>query len=443
MMKYVSWLLVLVPMVLISCNEDGLNESGFVAGETFTNSNIRVVFTDTMTVEVSTIKFDSIITSEASRILVGKYKDPVFGIVKSAGYFELQPLTYSIATEAEYDSIALLLKYDNYYYNDTTVSNTLHIRRLTERLRPHDGSDFYNTSNIASDTTDLAVFSYYPRPLEGDTLEIKLADDFGKELFEQLQGKLIVNSDEFTEHLKGLAIQPGAADNGAVVGFAFRSGESFMRLYYSVSDEDEQVQDYMDFEINTAQDPIPFFNRITAEMPNEYLELLTDNEISLNSSVAGNQSFIQAGVGIATKIQFPHIKSIYNLPGKGTLLDAVLKIKPAPGSYDKHLLLRESINVFLGDRNNEISGQLTVTTDIPLSGTLNRENEEFNNIYYEISIGSYIEGLLTAERDTDISLILIPDDYSATTDRIVLNGPTGKEFSTSLELTYAIYNEDE
>jgi hypothetical protein len=148
-------------------------------------------------------------------------------------------------------------------------------------------------------------------------------------------------------------------------------------------------------------------------------------------------------VGIATKIQFPHIKSIYNLPGKGTLLDAVLKIKPAPGSYDKHLLLRESINVFLGDRNNKISGQLTVTADIPLSGTLNRENEEFNNIYYEISIGSYIEGLLTAERDTDISLILIPDDYSATTDRIVLNGPDGKEFSTSLELTYAIYNEDE
>lgn len=438
-----AWLSVWVPMVFLSCNTDGLNESDFVAGESFTNSNIRVIFTDTMTVEVSTVKFDSIITSDASRILVGQYTDPVFGTIKSSGYFELLPSTYSINSEAEYDSIALYLKYDAYYYNDTTVSNTIHIRRLTQKLRPNDGSDFYNTSNIALDSTDLAIFSYYPRPLEGDTLEIKLADDFGNKLFEQLQQKSIVNADEFTEYLKGLVVQPGAGDNGAVVGFVFKSGESFMRLYYSVSDEDTQVQEYKDFEINTRQEPIPFFNRITAESPSEYLELLTDNEISLSSYEAGNQSFVMSGVGIATKIQFPHLASLNNLPGKGTLLDAVLKIKPAPGSYDKDLLLRESINVFLGDRKNEIIGQLSVKNDALFSGSLNWEDEEFSNIYYEIPIGSYIEGLLNAGYDTGFYLFLVPDDYNAAVDRMILSAPDGTEFSTSLQLTYAIYNEDE
>ena len=442
-MKYIASLSVWVPMVLISCNADGLNESEFVAGETFTDSNIRVIFTDTMTVEVSTIKFDSLITSDASRILVGQYTDPVFGTIKSSGYFELLPSTYSINSEAEYDSIAFYLKYDAYYYSDTTVSNTIHIRRLTEKLRPHDGSDFYNTSNIALDSTDLAIFSYYPRPLEGDTLEIKLADDFGNELFEQLQQKSIVNADEFTEYLKGLVVQPGAGDNGAVVGFAFKSGESFMRLYYSVSEEDIPVQEYKDFEINTTQEPIPFFNRITAEMPNEYLELLTDSQISLKSSEVGNQSFIQSGVGIATKIQFPHLASLNNLPGKGTLLDAVLQIKPAPGSYDKDLLLRESINVFLGDRKHDIIGNLSIKNDALFSGSLNWQDEEFSNIYYEISIGSYIEGLLNAGYDTGFYLFLVPDDYNAAVDRMVLSAPDGEEFSTSLQLTYAVYNEDE
>ena len=79
----------------------------------------------------------------------------------------------------------------------------------------------------------------------------------------------------------------------------------------------------------------------------------------------------------------------------------------------------------------------------PVYGILNRDNEEFNNIYYEISLGSYLEELLTTDRDTEDALILLPANYNSTVDRFVLTGMDGSEYSTVLELIYAIYDEDD
>ncbi|NNE77497.1 MAG: DUF4270 family protein, partial [Pricia sp.] len=331
-------------MLCLSCSEDALNDSDFVAGETFTDSNIRVLLVDTLTVETSTMKFDSIITSTTTRMLVGKYTDPVFGTVQSSNYAELLPSTYILDTEAIYDSIVFYLKYDGYYYNDTLQTNGIHVKKLNEHLKPEDGENFYNTSTISYTDEDLGYINFTPRPLQTDSLTIRLNDSFGTALFQNLQNKTLTNSDEFTEYFMGVAFIPDVADNGSILGFSLSS--SFMRLYFSKAEEDEQEQDYIDFIINTADSPIPFFNQITAEEPNDYLKRLTDQEINLSSSESENQSYIQSGIGIATRIQFPHIKSIYDIPGQGTILDAVLKIKPTEGSYNDQLLLRDNLSVY-------------------------------------------------------------------------------------------------
>ncbi|WKX74652.1 DUF4270 family protein [Zobellia laminariae] len=167
-------------LILISCSTDAINSSDFEAGDTFTDSDIRVVQLDTMTVDFSTMKFDSIDTSQSARMLVGKYRDPVFGAVKTASYMELIPSSYYIDADAEYDSITFLLRPDNYYYNDTLQLNTIHIKQLTESLKPADGINFYNTSTIGFENEDLGTLAYYPRPLATDSLEIKLTDTLDK-----------------------------------------------------------------------------------------------------------------------------------------------------------------------------------------------------------------------------------------------------------------------
>ena len=443
-MKKYSWLIgvILGLLFFIACSEDTLNNSDFVAGEVFTDSNIRVVLVDTMTVEISTMKFDSIVTSASERILIGKYTDPVFGVVKSSTYLGILPTSYTIDTEAEYDSIVLFLKYDQYYYNDTIQTNTIHVKRLTGNFTAGENSSFYNTSSIVNDENDLGSLSFQPRPLSSDSIQIKISDNLGKEFFNNFQSKTITNNDEFKAEFKGLTIQPGENDNGSVIGFSKATDGFYLRLYYSTDEVDDRVQSHIDFTLNISDSPNHFFNQILAEEPIDYLKTLTDEEISLNSNDSGNQSFIQSGVGIATKIKFPFIKTINNLNGQGTLLNAVLKIKPAIGSYNDYLQLREQLSVYLVDTNNSLTAQLYLADSSEASAILNKDDEEFNDVYYKIPLASYIENILTTERNSDESLLLFPSDYSDTVDRFILNGNNISNYKTILELTYAIYDED-
>jgi hypothetical protein len=125
------------------------------------------------------------------------------------------------------------------------------------------------------------------------------------------------------------------------------------------------------------------------------------------------------------------------------LLKAVLKIKPARGSYDDALQLRDTLSLFMVDQNNDVTTQLLGTDSSGIQAILNRDGEEFNNIYYEIPLTSYIEEILLTDLETEDAIILLPENYNSTVDRFVLIGNDGTNQGIKLELTYAIYDEDE
>ncbi|WP_420400766.1 DUF4270 family protein [Flagellimonas sp.] len=442
-MKNALWILFPFLAGLLSCNDENLNESDFLAGEAFTDSNVRVVLIDTLTIDMSTLKMDSIVTSQATRMLVGQYSDPVFGTVRAASHMGLIPSEYAIDVEAEYDSITLHLNFDGYYNNDTTLTNTIHVKRLLKTLRPAEGDNFYNTSTVEYFDEDLGIFTYDPRPIEADTLEVKLDDALGQDLFGKLQDNLITNADEFVDYFKGIALLPGMDDDGSVIGFSKEIGASFIRIHFGIAEEDERTLDHIDLQLNLNDTPVPFFNQISAEAPIDPLQTLTDQEINLSSHDAAGQSFIQSGLGITTRVEFPSLKSIYEINGQGTIMDAILKIKPVAGSYNDELILRDGFSVFIVDRNNDVIAQLAIDEIFPVTGVLNRDNEEFNDIFYEISLVNYLDELLQAEYETGEALILLPEDFGSTVDRFVLNGAGSAEHNAQLELTYAIYDEDD
>ncbi|SIR01472.1 DUF4270 family protein [Maribacter ulvicola] len=421
-----------------SCSDDIYNNSEFVAGETFTDSNIRLILIDTLTVSTSTMKFDSLVTSESTRILAGKYTDEVFGTVTASSYMQFLPKSYTIDSEAVFDSIVMVLSYDNYYYNDTLQKNTLRIKKIAENLNPESDDYFYNTSSISYDEADLGFHEYNPRPLAGDSIIIKLVDDFGTDVFSKLQEKKIINSDEYRDYFKGIGILPDDTDNGSIIGFSKSSENTYMRLYYSTDTEYESKQDYLDIQLNALTSPIPFFNSITAEDPISPLQTLTNSKINLESSDSYNQSYVQSGVGIAMRIQFPSILSLYDIPGNGTILDGTLKIRPVAQSYNDNLKLRDTLAVYVVNQKNELTETLSTTS----YAILNRDNQEFNDIYYEIPLAYYLEELQLRDRDLDDALILLPTDYNTSVDRFIMSGNGNEENETILELTYGIYDED-
>ena len=166
--------------------------------------------------------------------------------------------------------------------------------------------------------------TYRPRPNESDTIAIKINDVFGEAIFNKFQTKSITNTDEFKDYFKGIKLQPGE-NNGSVIGFSTDNDACIIRLFYSVPEQTGNKQSYIDLKISKSSGHPTFFNQITAENPNEYLQLLTDQEESISSLISENQTFLQSGIGITTLIKFPNVKSLYDISGKGTVLEATLK----------------------------------------------------------------------------------------------------------------------
>ncbi|GAB5475090.1 MAG: hypothetical protein Mars2KO_31890 [Maribacter sp.] len=441
------FLAISISALIAACTIDRSEFPSLEVGQDFTDSNVRVLVLDSFTVKLSTFKFDSINTSSSERLLVGSYKDEYFGEVKSAAFFELTRSTtesttniYDLPEDAELDSIALILGYDRYFYNDTTSVSQINVHLIQEDVEPEDDI-FYNTSTLKFDSVPLTTRNYFPEPFDEDSLHISIPFEFGRNIFDLLQGNDINDTDELREVLKGFSLQPGSLDNGAVIGFSRGSENTYLRFFYSVPEEFEDDEQSFDLVINPFPEFPIAFNSITSMIDSTDLEGLIDQEIEISSTESDNLAYIQSGTGYAVKVEFPSIKDIFDVPGSGTLLKATLRIKPLRTSYNDFTTLRDSLVVSFLDRNNLAGAQLE-NSNGRVFGRLIGENEEFLDVTYEIPVDRYIDFKLNEIREGDDALVLFLNEFNSTINRVVLQGEENRDFKASLELTYAIYDDE-
>ena len=139
-----------------------------------------------------------------------------------------------------------------------------------------------------------------------------------------------------------------------------------------------------------------------------------------------------------TKIEFPTIKDIYDIGREGTILDAVLYIEPNTVSHSDLQPLSESLLLYTIDQNNDLASQISNSSDV-VSGTLSTDNSEFNLITYEVPVIDFIDQKLSESPETEDALILIPNDYNSTINKIIFNDAERSSYNTRLVITYAIY----
>lgn len=437
-MKLLFWSLTF-SLMLISCSTEDRETPTLEVGQEFTDTNVRVVTIDTFSVRLSTFKFDSINSSSNNRLLVGKYQDQIFGEVFSESYFELSATNYSLPDDAELDSIALILGYDRYFYNDTTQISQISIHQLLEDLEPEEDV-FYNTSRLKFDSVPVITRRYFPEPFDEDSLHISIPKQFGQEIFDLIQENDINDDDDLREIFKGFTLQPDLDIDGAVIGFSRNPERTYLRFFYSVSEEFGDDEDTFDLFINGNIGLPRAFNHIQSNVNGTPLEVLTEQDINLSSSDSGDLSYIQSGTGYATKIEFPTIRSIDELQGTGTVLGATLQLKPPRDSFGDTLPIKDSLNVQIVNSKNVIT-EVLVNGNGAVLGTLNQENLEFNDFFYQIPIGVFIDRELAEAPIIEDALVVFPNNYNETVDRIVLEGEGSSDFEAKLLLTYAIYDE--
>jgi hypothetical protein len=425
-----------------SCNSD-VDTGNFVVGADYLAISNNVVQIDTMSVDVSTIKLDSLVTSGQNRILVGYYVDPVFGKIISDSYFQLYGSNYSLYTDYSdtessnyvFDSIRMVMKLDKYYYGDTTKSYTFSIHKLKEKVKAslEDGT-FHNDSSLSYENSSVGTISFKPKPNSQDSVSVVLSDDFGKALFQKIKKKEILNSDEFSEYLKGFVLKVDKSSSSSIIGFNLSSE---LRLYYSKYLSTSETSLVMSFGV---LDVSKQFNAISSNKNGSLLEGIPASPGKLLSIKTANQSFIQSGTGVSCRIDFPNIKQLKYLYDNGAIVDAQLSIKPVNNTYSDSYPLPDSLQVYVSDSSNRIKRTLATAAGMPIYAILNKSNDEFNEkTAYTISIGAFLQSEMIKASDSRSSLILVAPNVGKAIDRVVLADQKTKKNTLQLKIFYISY----
>lgn len=435
---------MLFVLSLFSCGTD-TDTGEFTVGSDYLALSNKVVLIDTVTVNMSTINFDSLATSNRGRILIGNYDDPVFGKVKSDSYFQLSADTYALnsvgsdteSTNYVFDSISMILKYDRYYYGDTTKVQTFNIHRLTQKVKPNtNDSNFYNNSTLTYSSESLGTISYKPRPKEKDSINIKMSKEFGEALFQKIKKREVTDFDSFTEYLKGLVLVPENSNSSNIIGFSVSTSK--VRLYYSKYQSDNEAASLIvDFSILDATKQ---FNSISLDKTGTIIQNLPASTGRLSSLQTNNQGFIQSGTGVACRIDFPNIKQFKNISTNGAIVDAELILKPINNSYSEKYPLADSLTVYVGDNLNRISGTLVNSAGTSVYGKLSQKSDEFNeNVGYSISIGNFLQKEMLKQSDSRSALILTLPGIAQSVNRLVLGDQKHLNNKIQLKIYYISY----
>lgn len=433
-------LLFLSFTVLISCNDD---LKTYPVGEDFIELDSRVVQIDTLTLKTATIQLDSTITSGSTRLLIGALPDLEFGNLKSQSYLRLAPKDFSIDENAVYDSIALILHYDRYYYGDTLQIQTYRVHEITDDFEPEDKdqTQFYNTStlNFSNEILGELLFKVYPN--KKDSINITLKHSFGENLFNNIQNKTIENIDDLDKIFKGITVVPDNNSN-TVLGFKINgsdiSGGSVVRLYYTLDDGlNSDNNRYVDFNV------FENFNTIISDKTATVLNPITDGEYILPSDETNNKMYIQAGTSLNMRIEVPYVRDLTTVESEngGTVINATLKMYPDSKSNYENISIADSLVVFVIDNKNRFVKQLIGLSGNPIYATLSSYNEELNyDYYYSADLTSFIDEIQTSPYLTNYALLFQLPNNNISVDKLLIYDDTSrKETKMKIELTYLLY----
>ncbi len=434
-------LAILFILAIGACTKPQIAFQSVYNGSNATN----VIVVDTFAVKLSTVFLDSFTTSGTVAQLLGRYKDPFFGVITSQSYTDIgTPLPLPVLTNYSiYDSIQLIMRINRTFYGDTTKVQRFFVSQLSQTLNfPYTQTAFYSNNTIPYDPTILGSASVIINPTagftsqrQGDSVKMTLPNSLGEELFGLLyrQPDTITNATMFRNYFKGLTIYPDTTLPGAVYGF---KDTIVMRIYYHEPGV-ITIQKTTDF---STVNQYSQFNHITADRSGTPTAPLSQANPELASTSSGNQAFLQPITSLYTKLLFPTIGDLQGYPDYLAVMKAELIIKPVQGTYSPTLNLPPQVNLSLTNQGNTIGATLPYG-----NGNLSIDYLYGTNTSYTYDITAYIQNALTqgAVNNAKNGLILITPAslFNTTFNRAVLGDAYNAQKSNqiSLKIFYASY----
>ncbi len=282
-------------------------------GTTYEGNPVDAAFTDSVSVTASTVLAnDSIVGYRNGNLLVGTFTTEKLGTTAAQSYLTILPTASTISVGSSLDSIVLMLDYDE-YYGDTTQNYTLEVRELATLFRADATHYTSNNNNIAALPNLLGSVTFVPKPKRTNSrtassgtvtktsipVRIKLNNELGQRIL-SLPATTLSNLAEFAKSFKGVVLSSGA-DTKAALGFAPDADSTYLRVYYTTTDNKKQKYDLV---IRGENDRL---NEISRNLAGSALASLTKSGDSIASVATNNETYLQESTGIVTKITFPYL----------------------------------------------------------------------------------------------------------------------------------------
>lgn len=446
-MKFLYYLLFAV-IFLASCIGDD-----FSVGDYLVPVKGRNMLLDNLSVELETNLGDSSVTSGLFRLFEGQFNSPDFGIITAHSYFDFTPPEYSLSefgpdavATVRFDSISLILKYDNFSYGDTTQTQTINIYKLQQDIELDDYR-LYTTSSFPAEP-DPWVTHQFNRPneyWENDTiLELRLPDEFGLELMDLMNRKsdLLDTYDNFQTYFKGIKLSPGTNDNAAVNSFALSNEYPVIRFYYSVMGVNSAEDNQIDMHVNTYT----AFSQVETDRSNTPLHPISDLN-PLSSKETNHKVYLQGLTGLYAKVSFPDLNEILKLGDYVVISSAVLYVYPVLGTYNDFTPLPENLQLNYLDKNGRPLEIYTDPNTTKVQSGILVEDKIFNkNTYYAFDVTSYLQyelGLIGVYK-SPLQLSLDERDENNTLKSLVFGDGSfpNKDNRTKLLMSVVIYDNE-
>lgn len=445
-MRIKSGFLVPALLILVSCTEPSQIGANF-----FNEGDLTIVSTDTLTLDVSTVTADSVVTLSSPRLLVGYHNDLELGKIRAAAYFRAEPrslnndgesLSYTLSKEStEYLGTSLVLWYDGYSYYDTADYQTLFVHQLFEEIETEDDGSLYNTSSTKYWASPLGKLVFKPKPISGESIEIPWVNsedddafDPGRAIYEEAisdDNDLAVVATFVDDFLKGIVLLPDTTVSGSILGF---DTNAEIRVHYLDKSVVPSEEKYLTFFVSGLR-----YNEIKADRRSNPLGVLTDSRQFLSSNLTSQLSYIQGGAGLYMRVEIPYLRSILVDNPDLILTQALLTFYPKHNSHRINTGFPERLKVYAVNQRNEVTADFLSTNAVEGFVFITLDTDLNRDTYYQVNVLPFIQSQLALEENNDNALLFSLDEESRslTVGRLIL-GNQNSESEMKLRLSFAV-----
>ena len=432
-----------LPLWLLATGLGACVDENSHLGHTLVDSSFYNVYVDTCTVDISTVLEDSIVTQGDSICQIGHCQDEAWGKVTATYYAEYSTVNFTPYEEYSYalDSLVLVMRQSGHYWGDTLTTPLVHIYRLENPIELSDDEALYNRTVLPTETTPICSFTYRPRPGEAKVQEIRLPDEWGQQLLDDLvnQEEYLETQEDFKRKFPGLAFVPDEAGQ-CISGFLVNDSSMCLTLHYHEISTLRTEQE-VTFSVNMDYAHTGIRHDCT---DSPLTDVRSGIENLVHSTSLGHRAYLQGLTGYYNQLEFPYLNELQDAGQIVSIESATLYLYPLKGSYNHINQLPDDIRLYITDENNVLEDYVYGSDGVTVQTGNLRVDETFGlDTYYSFDLTEFVRnnfGTWGIKRQK-LLMNMNSNDAATTFDQVIFTNDPDAERQCHLEIRFKTYNE--